>query len=301
MKRIAVTGGTGFLGGHMVRTMVARGDSVTVLTRDAASAERRLPSGVRALSWDARSRSVALGEQDAVVHLAGEQAVGRRWTKELKREIFESRVESTKALVGAIERMERRPKVLVSASGVGYYGARGSEPIDERGSAGTDFLAQVSVAWESAAEQAEALGVRVVRLRFGVIFGKDGGALGEMTKPFRMFVGGPLGTGKQVFSWIHVDDAVSAALLCIDDEAISGPVNVTSPYAVTNEELSHALGRALGRPSSLNVPAFALRLRFGEGADPILTGQRAVPTVLTQHGFGYRYPTVDEALADALA
>lgn len=301
MMRIAITGGTGFLGGHIVRATVARGDHVTVLTRSAESARTRLPPGVRALSWDARSSSVELGEQDAIVHLAGEQAVDRRWTKGLKREILESRVESTKAIVGAIERMATRPKVLVSASGVGYYGARGSEPIDESGSSGTDFLAQVSVAWEEAAREAEALGVRVVRLRFGVIFGKDGGALGEMAKPFRMFVGGPLGTGKQMFSWVHVEDALGAALLCIDDETISGPVNVTSPYAVTNEELSHALGRALGRPSSLHVPAFALRLLFGEGADPILTGQRAVPGVLSRHGFQYRYPTVDAALAEALS
>lgn len=301
MKRIVVTGGTGFVGRHLVRALAARGDEVTVLTRDATSSARRLPPGVRAVSWDARSDEVELGGAFAVVHLLGEPAVGRRWTRALKREIEESRVESTRGLVRALEKATPRPAVLVSASGVGYYGVLGDEPIDERGPPGRDFLARVCVEWERAADAAEGLGVRVVKLRFGVVIGRDGGALEVMAMPFRMFVGGPLGTGKQRFSWVQVEDAVAAALLCLDDASISGPVNVTAPDAVTNAELSHALGRALHRPSSLPVPALALRLRFGEGADPILTGQRAVPRVLAEHGFVHRYPDIDAALAEALS
>lgn len=301
MKRLAVTGGTGFIGGHLITALRERGDHVTALTRDPERARARLPPPVELLKWDGRDERVSLGGADVVVHLAGEQAVGRRWTPGLKAAIFESRVLGAEAIVSAIERAEPRPKVLLCASGVGYYGARGDEPVDEKTTEpGTDFLAQVCVAWERAAMRAEGLGCRVVRLRFGVVLGRGGGALTEMAMPFRMYVGGPLGTGKQVFSWIHLRDAVHAILLCIDDETISGPVNVTSPSAVTNEELARAMGKALHRPSFVRAPAFALRARFGEGADPILTGQRAAPSVLEAHGFQWAHPTVSDALEDAL-
>jgi uncharacterized protein (TIGR01777 family) len=199
-----------------------------------------------------------------------------------------------------MEKMSERPRVFVSASGVGYYGARDEAPVDEQGPSGSDFLATVCVAWERAADGARPLGARVAMLRLGVILGRDGGALPLMAQPFRLFAGGPLGSGKQMFPWIHLEDAVRAVLLAIDDAEISGPVNVTSPHSITNEQLSVAMGQALRRPAVVRAPAFALKVRFGEGAFPMLTGQNAVPTVLTRRGFEWRYPTIDEALEEAL-
>ncbi len=301
MKRILVSGATGFIGGRLVGALLTRGDAVTAFTRG-ASGERRTPDGVvRFEHWDPRGvEPLALPEADAIVHLAGEPAIGSYWTAARMHEIEASRVESTERLVAAIERAASRPAVLVCSSGVGYYGARDGEPLDESTPPGRDFLAHVTIGWERAAARAESFGVRVVCTRFGVVFGKGGGALTEMVKPFKLFVGGPIGSGKQIVSWIHLDDAVGALLLALDDERLRGPVNVTSPNAVTNRELATAIGRALGRPSALPVPAVALRLRFGEGADPLVTGQRGIPRALTEAGYAFRYPTVGGALDQVL-
>ena len=303
MKRVVVSGATGFIGRRVVSALVERGDHVLALTRDQARARGVLAAAVELESWDPRDEGRASElrlDADAVVHLAGEQAVGRRWTASLKDEIVRSRVSSTEALVRAMERAERRPSVFVCASAVGYYGDRSSELVDERASSGSDFLAEVTRRWENAALGAEALGVRVVRTRFGIVLGRGGGALAEMVRPFRLFVGGPIGSGEQGVSWVHRDDAVSAILFSLDEPAIRGPVNVTSPHPITNKELATAIGKALNRPSVLPVPAVALRLRFGEGAAPLLTGQRAAPGVLANNGFAWRYPHIDDALAEAL-
>jgi uncharacterized protein (TIGR01777 family) len=304
MKRIVVSGATGFIGRRLVEALVARGDEVTVLSRDPGTARATFAEPVRIEWWNPNPRIEAPApniEADAVVHLAGEQAVGRRWTAGAKKQITDSRVQSTDLVVTAMGRAAaRRPAVFVCASAVGYYGARGDDVVDERAPAGTDFLAQVTVAWEKSAMHAEALGIRVVRARFGIVLGRGGGALTEMAMPFRMFVGGPIGSGRQYVSWVHRDDVVSALTFCLDREDIQGAVNVTSPHPVTNDELSKVIGRVLHRPSSLRVPEFALRLRFGEGADPILTGQRVEPGVLSNHGFSWRYPRVEEAVAEAL-
>lgn len=281
--------------------LVKRGDDVTALTRDAERAKGTLPAEVRLERWEAGHRDAPIESVescDAVVHLAGERAVGNRWTETVKREIMDSRVRSTEAIVLAIERAAHRPRAFVCASGVGYYGA-GNAPVDETGAPGNDFLAQVTVAWESAAKRAESLRVRVVRARLGIVLGRGGGALEQMAVPFRMFVGGPIGSGKQAVSWVHLEDAVGILLLAIDDDSMSGPVNVVAPNVVTNEELSSAIGAALGRPSAVRVPEFALRLRFGEGADPLVTGQRAIPKILLEKGYPFRYPRVADALAEA--
>ena len=303
--KITVTGGTGFVGQHIVRALAARGDSVTVLTRrpDGDAAHRDSAGAVRQAAWDPSRRGdwySVIDGQDAVVHLAGEQAVGRRWSDEAKRRIEASRVESTSLLVEAIELALVRPRVFVHASGVGYYGAHGDEPLDESAPPGDDFLASLCVRWEAAARRAEPLGVRVVALRLGIVLGRGGGALSELVTPFKMFAGGPIGSGKQMFSWIHADDLVAVALLALD-QPLSGPVNAVAPNAVSNEELARTLGRVLGRPSWLRVPAAALRLRFGEGATPLLTGQRAVPAALQARGHSFRYPTLSDALVEALA
>jgi hypothetical protein len=302
MQNVVVSGATGFIGRRLVEALVARGDTVTALTRSPERARGTLPARVRLEQWDVDGALpiAAMSDADAVVHLAGERAVGIRWTRAVKQEILDSRVRSTERLVLAMERSAHRPRVLVSASGVGFYGASGSSPVDEQAGPGSDFLATVTVAWEAAASRAEALGVRVVRARFGIVIGRGGGALAEMVKPFQLFVGGPIASGKQMVSWVHLDDAVSALLRAIDDEGLRGAVNVTSPGAVANEVLASAIGTVLGRPSGLRVPEFALRLRFGEGAVPLVTGQNAAPRVLEHLGFGFRYPHIEGAIADAL-
>ncbi len=302
MKRVAVTGATGFIGTNLVSALSSRGDDVLVFTRDASRATP--PPGGRTVEWDPAREGEwyrALDGVDAVVHLAGEQAVGARWNAEVKRRILDSRVVSTEHLVRAIERAEMRPSVFVCASGVGYYGARSPhQALDESAPPGGDFLSEVCVAWERAAQAVEAIGVRVVRARLGIVLGPDGGPLSEMVKPFKAFAGGPIGSGEQVVSWVSLEDAVRILVTCIDDASLSGPVNVVAPGAVTNAELSKQIGQALGRPSWIRVPPFALRARFGEGADPLLTGQRAVPKVLQEHGYVWVHGDLKGALDAAL-
>lgn len=297
---VTVTGGTGFVGRAAIRALLARGDHVTAVTRNPAAARGGLPGSVDLVGWEDGPLDAAVAASDAVLHLAGEQVVGRRWTRELKDEIMKSRVDTAGRVVSAMKRAERRPRVLVSASGVGFYGARGNDPATEMDAQGADFLAEVAAAWEGAARAAEPLGVRVVCARLGIVFGKGGGAISEMARPFRFFVGGPIGTGAQVVSWVHLDDAVRILLLCLDDPALSGPVNVVAPNAVTNAELAEELGRVLHRPSAFRVPSAAIRMLFGQGAEPILTGQRAVPAVLLAHGFSFDYPRVADALKEVL-
>ncbi len=301
--RVAITGGTGFIGTHLVRALCARGDAVTVLTRRPESVAR-LGDGVMGAVWDPAKAGdwfEVLSDQDALVHLAGEQAVGVRWTEAAKRRIHDSRVDSTRLLVEAIAANEKRPRVFVCASGINIYGARpGDEEVDEQGSTGDDFLARVAVDWEEAARGAEALDVRVVSTRFGVVLARDGGALEQLALPFKLFAGGPIGSGKQVVSWVHIDDVVGIVLRCLDDESIQGGVNVVAPRAVTSAELSRAIGKALGRPSWLKVPAAALKVRFGEGAGPLVTGQRVVPRVMQEHGYCWHYPELAPALEQAL-
>jgi uncharacterized protein (TIGR01777 family) len=299
MTRVLVSGATGFIGRRVAAAFVVRGDEVTALTRDVESARRVLGDPIRLQQWSLSSPDLVI-DTDAVVHLAGERAVGRRWTASAKREILESRVRSTELLVQAMRRSPRRPSVFVCASAVGYYGPHAADVIDERSPPGADFLAEVTKAWEEAAIGAEALGVRVVRARLGIVLGRGGGALEEMAKPFRMFAGGPIGSGKQYVSWVHRDDVARAFEFCVDRASIRGAVNVTSPHPVTNAEMSTVMGKVLRRPSALRVPEFALRLRFGEGADPIVAGQRVAPGVLANNGFSWSYPRIEDALSEAL-
>lgn len=302
VKRVVVTGASGFVGARLAEALLDRGDSVIAPTRRQrdASSDR-----MRWVQWDARSPeplSEVLAGVDAVVHLAGEQAVGRRWTADVKERIVSSRVDSTAALVKAMARAERAPAAFVCASAVGYYGPRaGDRELNEHAEPGDDFLARLCVHWEREAAAAAELGVRVVHARLGIVLGAGGGALAEMVKPFKVFAGGPIGDGRQVVSWVHERDAVRALMHAIDSTELEGPMNVTAPAPVTNERLARAIGAVLGRPASVRAPAFALRLRFGEGADPLLTGQRAVPKALLDSGFEFRYPEVGAALAEALA
>ena len=298
--KVTVTGATGLIGTALVEALKARGDEVTVLSRSPDRAAREL--GVEAAAWDPLAEPApasAISGRDAVVHLAGEP-VAQRWTDEVKRSIRTSRDVGTANLVAGIAASEPRPAVLVSSSAVGYYGKHGDEIVTEDTPAGTDFLAEVCVEWERRARAAEELGVRVVIVRTGVVLDADGGALKTMLPPFKAGVGGPVAGGKQYMPWIALDDIVGIYLAAIDEGSWSGPVNGTAPNPVTNGEFSKALGRALSRPAIFPVPAFAIRALYGEMAEIVTEGQRAVPERTLGFGYEFSQPELDAALVSAL-
>jgi uncharacterized protein len=300
MMRVTVTGATGLVGRHLVAALQRRGDEVTVLSRDPQKAKRLL--GVEAIPWSPEADDApteALEGRDAIVHLAGEP-IAQRWTDESRERIRSSRQLGTARLVTGLSQTEARPGVLVSASAVGYYGARGEERLDERAWGGTGFLASVCEGWEHVAAAAGRLGMRVVTLRTGVVIHRADGALSRMVPPFKLGLGGPVAGGRQYVSWIAPDDLVSMYLAAVDRPEWSGPVNATAPEPVTNRQLAHALGRVLRRPTLLPIPAFALEALYGEMASVVTTGQRAVPARALELGFDFRYTTIDDALAAAL-
>ena len=298
--RVAVTGATGMIGTALVRELLGRGDQVTALSRDPTRAGERL-GDVQALAWDDPKGEAPPAEslrgQDAVVNMLGEP-LAQRWTDATRREIRDSRVLGTRNLLAGIRHLPEgeRPSVLVSQSGSGWYGARGDEPLDESEPAGDDFPGQVTSAWEAEAARAAELGVRVVRTRTGVVLAQSGGALEKMLPPFRLGVGGPVAGGRQYVPWVHIDDVAGGVAFCLDTQDAEGPVNVAAPEPVTNRELSKALGRALGRPAVLPVPAAALRLLYGEMATIVLTGARMVPRRLQELGYRFRQPDLERAL-----
>ncbi len=299
--RVTVTGATGLIGTRLVRTLVDRGDEVTVLSRGPERAAARL--GVEAVAWDPLAEPApasALEGRDGVVHLAGEP-VAQRWSDGAKEGIRTSRSAGTANLVAGLRAAEPRPAALVSASAVGYYGAHGDEQVDESTPPGSDFLAEVCVAWEGAAQEAEQVGMRVVRVRTGVVLDPDGGALAKMLPPFRAGVGGPVAGGQQYMPWIHVDDLVGIYLAALDGADWSGPVNATAPTPATNRDFSKALGRALHRPAVAPVPRLAMKLLYGDMEQIVTTGQRAVPRAALANGYAFRHPELDEALRAALA
>jgi uncharacterized protein len=299
--KVAVTGATGLIGPRLVAALTARGDEVVVLSRDADRAGSRL--GVPAVGWDPAAGPAppaALSGVDAVVNLAGEP-VAQRWNAGVKERIRSSRVLGTANLVGGIAAADERPRVLVSTSAAGYYGDRGPEALTETASPGDDFLAKVCVGWEKAAGAATELGLRVVKVRTGVVLDGSGGALKTMLGPFKMGVGGPVAGGSQYMPWIHIDDIVGIYLAALDGSSEwSGAVNACAPAAVTNAELSRALGRALHRPAVMPVPLFVLRVRFGEMATVVAGSQRMVPERALALGYEFRHPELDEALGAAL-
>jgi uncharacterized protein (TIGR01777 family) len=298
--RVTLTGASGLIGTRLVEALTARGDEVTVLSRDPRRAARTL--GVTAASWqplDEPAPAEALARRDAVVHLAG-APVDQRWSESATRDISASREVGTRHLVDGLRAAEPRPGVLVSASAVGYYGARGDEVIDESTPPSDDFLARVCVAWEREAERAAELGARVVLVRTGVVLDRRGGALARMLPPFRFGVGGPVAGGAQWLPWIHADDLVGLDLAAIDGGDWSGAVNACAPEPATNREFSRALGRAMRRPAVLPVPGAALRLLYGDMAQVVTEGQRAVPRRALELGFAFRHRELDAALQDAL-
>lgn len=350
--RVTVTGATGLIGTRLVTALRARGDEVTVLSRDPDRARERLEEPVSASSDSARGAlqavpwnllgepapAAALAGRDAVVHLAGEN-VAQRWSASAKRAIRDSRVGGTKHLVQGLAALDQndRPRVLVSSSAIGYYGPHGDEPLDEEAPAGDDFLARTCRDWELEALEAQELllagtppgvrpkghtltgtpkgrtpqhggqaasrqagRVRVASVRTGVVLDRGGGALGKMLPPFKLGVGGPVASGRQFVSWIHVDDVVGIVLAALDDERWHGPINATAPEPRRNRDFSKALGRELHRPSLLPVPGAALRLVYGEMAEIVTGGARVLPAKALVLGYQFRYPQLDAALRAAL-
>jgi uncharacterized protein len=294
--RIVVAGGTGLLGSALTRALAGEGHQIVVLTRGSPRPGHVtwVPDGSTG-PWAA-----SLERADAVVNLAGASIADRRWTEARKRELRDSRVLATRSLARAILETTPHPPVLVSMSGVGYYGPRGSEEIDESTAAGSDFFGVLAVGWEAAARVAEEAGLRVVLLRTGVVLARDGGALPKMALPFRFGVGGPFGNGRQYMPWIHLADWVDLVRWTLATPAAAGPLNATAPGAVTNETFARTLARVLRRPHALRAPAFALRLALGEMADVLLTGQRAVPARALELGYRFRFPQLEPALRDLL-
>jgi uncharacterized protein (TIGR01777 family) len=297
--RVTLTGATGRIGLSIVEALAARGDDVTVLSRDPDRAREKLPTIVDAAAWDPKAGPApveALRGRDAVIHLAGED-VAQRWSAKAKREIHDSREIGTRNLVAGLEQAgDDRPRALVSASAAGLYGPRGDEPVDEDAPPGDDFLANVVVAWEREARRAEGLGVRVALMRNGVVLSPDAGALKKMLTPFKLGVGGPVAGGRQYLPWVHLDDVVGMYLAAIDDERWRGPFNVVAPNAVTNKDFSRALGKALHRPAFAPVPGVALKLLYGEMSQIVLTGVNMVPRRAQELSYAFRHPEVEQAL-----
>jgi uncharacterized protein (TIGR01777 family) len=289
--KIAVAGGSGFLGRSLVGSLRSRGHSVSVLTRH--------PRQSGDIAWSPADKAAAwtghVKEVDVVVNLAGESIAGRRWTESRKAALRHSRLAATDALAGAILESPR-PPALVSGSAVGFYGTRGADPLNESSSSGSGFLAALCRDWEAAALKA-ARATRVVLLRTGIVLSAEDGALPQLARPFWFFAGGPIGSGEQYVSWIHVDDWVSMTAWAIDGNGVTGPLNVTAPNPVTNAELAASLGSAIQRPAIVRTPAVAVRLAVGEMAEEsILNGQRVLPAKAVDAGFTFRYPTIDAAL-----
>ena len=302
--RVTLTGATGLIGSALTRALRERGHEVTVLSRDPERARALLGDDpqLRALAWDplrGPAPAQALSGQDALVNLAGEQ-IARRWSGAVKRAIHDSRVTGTRNLVQGLSACEQRPRTLVSASAVGYYGSHGDEPLDEDAPAGRDFLAGVCAAWEAQAAAARALGVRVVALRTGVVLARGGGALAKLLTPVRLGLGGPVAGGRQVRAWLGLPDHVALVLAALADERFEGPVNATAPEPVTNGEFTRALARVLHRPAVLPLPAFALRALYGDMAQTVTSGARVLPAKALMLGFQFRHAHVYEALQAAL-
>lgn len=301
--KVVVSGATGFIGVPLCQALREAGHEVVALTRGAASARERLGPDASLAEWDARSRGPweqALAGAGGVINLAGEPVAAKAWTPAQKAKLRGSRVDATRALVAGMEAASPRPNVLVNASGTGYYGPHGDETLTEESPPGHDFLAGITREWEEAARQAETLGVRVVCLRLGVVLGEGGGALAKMVPPFRLFAGGPLGSGRQWLPWVHRDDVIGLALWALGNDAVAGPVNATAPQPVTMNEFARTLGKVLGRPSWARVPPIALRSLMGEMADVVLNGQRALPTVAEKLGYRFRYAELEPALRSIL-
>jgi uncharacterized protein (TIGR01777 family) len=296
--KITLTGGSGFIGRRLIKTLTAGGHTVHILSRHAGT---NLPPGVKLSVWDAlkgEPPAAALDGADAMINLAGEP-VAQRWSAAAKQKIRDSRIGGTQRLVQALSTISQRPPVLVSASAIGIYGARGDELLTETSPPGEGFLAQVCREWEKEADMAESLGMRVAKIRIGIVLDKNGGALAKMLPAFRNFAGGRMASGKQWMSWIHLQDLAGLFKYAVENP-VRGVLNGTAPNPVINAEFTRKLAAALGRPAMLPVPAIALKAIFGEMSEMLVTGQRVLPKAAQSAGFQFQYPELEPALANLL-
>jgi uncharacterized protein len=292
---ILITGGTGLIGTHLVPSLLAASHEVTVLTRAARPTQL---AGLRFVAWDGKRIPDEVGNVDAIINLAGAGIADGRWTPEHKRLILESRIDATSACVRFIRGLTRAPEVFISGSAVGFYGTARTEPVDESSGPGHDFLSLTSRKWEAAAADA---GIRTVILRTGVVLANEGGAYPKLLAPFKVYAGGYIGDGKQGFPWIHVTDVIGLIEFALATPTLSGPINLTAPELLTNAEFGSILGRVMGRPSGLPVPAFVIKALLGESALLVLEGQRVRPRVAEQAGYRFVYPKAELALKQLLS
>jgi len=304
--KVAITGATGFIGSRLVQRLHAKGHKIVVLTRNITFAQKVFPSetfpNVEIVAYTPNTSGSwqnVITSCDGVVNLAGEPIGEGRWTPERKQEILNSRKLGTQKIVEAIANANPKPTVLINASAIGYYGTSETATFDETSLSGSDFLAQVCQIWEAQARKVKDAGVRLVILRLGIVLG-NGGALDKMIMPFKLFAGGPIGSGRQWFSWIHVDDLVSLLLEALTKSEINGVYNSTAPNPVRMADLSQALGEVMNRPSWLPVPGFAIEALLGDGAMVVLEGQQVLPKRTLETGFEYKYPNLQSALAQIL-
>lgn len=298
--KIIVTGGTGLIGRTLAEQMAGEGHDVIVLSRNPDSAQG-FSQGVRLVEWDARTPqgwSQWVDGADAIVNLAGAGLADWLWTTSRKQVLLDSRVSAGEAVSKAVALAERKPKVVIQASAIGYYGPQGDEPIQEDHASGDDFLAELCQKWEASSRSVEDYGVRRAVIRTGLVLSQKGGVLPRLLLPIRFFVGGPLGSGKQYYSWIHLQDEIRAIRFLIENETVGGAFNLTAPNPLPNAEFMRTVAQAFGRPSWLPVPEFAMRLLIGDMATVIVDGQRTVPAHLEQAGFSFKYPTLEDALQE---
>ena len=298
--KIVITGGTGFIGSALVETLLKRGDNLIIASR---SQNPKIPEGARSVRWNPEDLSHIVAEvdgADAVINLAGDPIVGKRWNAKQKRKILESRTNTTHIVANSIKKAVNKPKVLINASAVGFYGPRDYETLSEEARAGVGFLSDTCKAWEAHAIRVEDFNVRVIRLRTGIVLDKDGGALKMMLSPFKMFIGGWLGNGNQWMSWIAREDLVRLVVFCLENQEAKGAINAVTPQPVTNKAFSMVLAQVLKRPCLLPVPEFALKVLLGEMSEMLLTGQRVIPKKAQDLGFSFQFPEIRHALESIL-
>ncbi len=302
-KRIIITGATGLIGKILCKELIERGDEITIFTSNTAKATSLIKGAKEYIKWNYSNPEEwknHLNESDAVIHLAGASIAGKRWNASYKKLIMESRIASTRNIVKAIEEAEQKPSTFISSSAVGYYGNAENNILTETSESGNDFLSQVCKAWELESEKVESFGVRRISVRTGIVLSAKGGALERMLLPFKLFIGGPIGSGKQWFPWIHIDDLIRIYLFALDNPSISGIINAASPNPATMKEFALTLGKTLHRPSLFRVPFFALRIAIGEAAESVIASQRVIPKKLLESGFKFKFENVEEALRDLL-
>jgi len=300
--KIFITGGTGFVGSHLTSRLLQEGNEVTILTRSVRGPEKGT-AGISYVQGDPTRKGPwqeAIGNHEVIINLAG-ASIFSRWTEEQKKAIRESRIHTTRNIVEGILSPAAEKITLFSTSAVGYYGFCGDEELVEDSPPGNDFLSRLALEWEGEALKAKEKGMRVVLMRFGIVLGEKGGALGQMIPLFKKYIGGPIGSGKQWFSWIYIQDLADAIVFLTKHPEISGPVNMCSPNPVRNRDLAKSLGKALHRPSFLSAPGFMVKWVLGEFGSVILQGQRVIPRKLLDHGFVFQYPEIDNALQSILS